>query len=91
MYVGWNGCETGAPEINPKRPYGNSGNVANDILPILGIPYDGDNEALEDFARKLHEEMEDALQIFLCTQSFEIGKYEKESEYDSRSWKKVIN
>lgn len=36
MYVGWNDCEYGAPEIDPKRPYGNS-NVENDMMKILGI------------------------------------------------------
>lgn len=35
MYVGWNDCEFGAPEIDPKRPYGNS-DVIQDIIEILG-------------------------------------------------------
>lgn len=34
MYVGWQDCEYGAPEIDPKRPYGNS-DVEGDILEIL--------------------------------------------------------
>lgn len=32
--VGWQDCETGAPEIDPKRPYGNSA-VPEDIHEIL--------------------------------------------------------
>jgi len=32
--VGWQDCEFGAPEINPKRPYGNSG-VLEDMFEIL--------------------------------------------------------
>jgi len=36
MYVGWNDCEFGAPEIDPKRPYGN-GDVHQDMLEILGL------------------------------------------------------
>lgn len=36
MNVGWNDCEFGAPEIDPKRPYGNS-DVEQDILEIIGL------------------------------------------------------
>jgi len=36
MQVGWQDCEFGAPEIDPKRPYGNSG-VEQDMLEILGF------------------------------------------------------
>ncbi len=36
MYVGWNDCEFGAPEIDPKRPYGNS-NVIQDMLELFGL------------------------------------------------------
>jgi len=35
MCVGWQNCEFGAPEIDPKRPYGNS-NVIGDIIEIFG-------------------------------------------------------
>ena len=41
MYVGWSNCEFGAPEVDPKRPYGNS-YVIGDIIEILGVK-DGDN------------------------------------------------
>ncbi len=34
--VSWDGCEFGAPGIDPKRPYGN-GDVHSDIVEILGI------------------------------------------------------
>jgi len=36
MYVGWDDCEFGAPNIDPKRPYGNS-DVINDIANALSI------------------------------------------------------
>ena len=36
MFVEWNDCEFGAPEIDPKRPYGNS-SVEQDILEIIGL------------------------------------------------------
>ena len=89
MYVSWSEVEFGAPEIDPKRPYGNS-DVINQILEILGIPYDDEegNEALEDFAVKIHKDMEIVLQICLALQSFETGTYIKEDEYGDRSWKK---
>jgi hypothetical protein len=85
MIVSWNGVEFGAPTIDPKRPYGN-GDVVEDILRILGIPYDGENEALENFARQLHDEMENALQIFLLHGEMKPGVYEKESQYQVKSW-----
>ena len=36
FYVSWQWCEFGAPEINPKRPYGNS-DVLEDIRELLGF------------------------------------------------------
>ncbi len=35
-WVSWDDCEFGAPEIDPKRPYGNS-DVYQDMLEILGL------------------------------------------------------
>ena len=36
MYTSWDDCEFGSPEIDPKRPYGNS-DVHQDMLEILGL------------------------------------------------------
>jgi len=36
FYVGWGYCEFGAPEIDQKRPYGNS-NVHQDMIKVLGF------------------------------------------------------
>ena len=36
MCVGWQDCEFGAPEIDPKRPYGNS-DVLQDMIEIIGL------------------------------------------------------
>jgi len=83
MVVGWQDCEFGAPEIDPKRPYGNSSVIA-DIVEILGIPQQvcphcdepiSEDGYDEDELQKLHEETETALQIVLSTQSFIPGKY----------------
>lgn len=35
MNVGWNDCEFGAPQIDPKRPYGNSDGV-DDVARVIG-------------------------------------------------------
>lgn len=87
-YVGWQNCETGAPEIDPKRPYGNS-SVAIDVLEILGIkpvcPDCGYSDAQEEEGMKIHMETETALQIILETGSFVPGRYERVSV---EGWKK---
>jgi hypothetical protein len=92
MYVGWQYCEFGAPEIDPKRPYGN-GDVCNDVAEILGLDsrlmneddsqYD---EGMYDRLEALHKETETALQIVLTTLSFEPGVYKREWLED---WKQV--
>lgn len=90
--VGWQDCEYGAPEIDPKRPYGNS-DVEMDIAKILGwkLKKIDDEETLSDVqlktARQLHTETETALQIILYTKKFEVGYYECD-RYE-RNWKKV--
>src|SRR5689334_21410868 len=81
--VGWQHCQTGAPEIDPKRPYGRS-SVLEDIHEILtgesiGCP-ESKHENLTDSEidqyEKLHRETETALQIALATGQFKAGKYE---------------
>lgn len=89
MYVGWQDCETGAPEIDPKRPYGNS-YVAGDIHEILTDTRTGDYELTEkeeEAYLALHRLTEYALQIVLATGKMLPGKYEK-AKY-SRDWKYV--
>lgn len=89
MYVGWQDCETGAPEINPKRPYGNR-TVAEDIADILGIEVDGGAmpEAMRKGLMKLHEETAHALQIVLVTGEFEPGIFMRD-EIGRRGWKRI--
>lgn len=77
MNVGWQDCETGAPEIDPKRPYGNS-SVELDVAEIFGWPVDEDEgltDEQRDRAAALHRETEVALQVVLHTGSFEPGIY----------------
>ena len=97
-YIGWHDCETGAPEIDPKRPYGNS-YVAGDVAEILGIELNDNEDALgydeqaleasRDNLLKLHGETLTALQIVLCCKTFEPGDFVKGNRYDARSWSRV--
>jgi hypothetical protein len=56
MYVDWDDCEFGAPEINPKRPYGNS-DVENDIAEIINLKKSKDN--VEDYDKEEASEYSD--------------------------------
>lgn len=79
MYVGWNDAETGAPEIDPKRPYGNS-DVPGDVAGILGWEYDADDDMpthMEELAEALHRDTQLALQVVLTAGSFEPGLYRR--------------
>jgi hypothetical protein len=81
-YVSWDDCEFGAPEIDCKRPYGNS-DVLDDIGEILGAgPWRGeDEEILPDAERaftQLHAETAVALQVALATGKFEAGRYTRD-------------
>lgn len=96
MNVGYNrDTEFGAPEIDPKRPYGNS-DVYGDIHEILtGEEWDEDvkggiiedDSALAERYLALHEETAEALQVILSTGSFELGDYVA-SAYSAR-WRKA--
>lgn len=93
--VQWHDCEHGAPEIDPKRPYGNS-YVDVDIAEILGEEPQGvDRFGDPDYSpeqkiyfQRIHRETEIALQIMLCVGCMELGIYE--NAYDvSKNWKLV--
>ena len=93
MYVGWQDCETGAPEIDQKRPYGNS-SVAEDVAEILGMePADSDNgeptlsQAQRERCATLHRETETALQIFLRCGTVAEATYRRGDAY-SEDWKR---
>ena len=94
FYVCWWDCETGAPAIDPKRPYGNS-DVPADIHEILtgesiGCTDSVRDELTEDEIEsylKLHSETQTALQIVLRTGGFRTGIYQA-CKYE-RDWKLV--
>ena len=79
--VGWQDCEYGAPEIDPKRPYGNS-SVEEDIREILPKRPLNDDDCLN-----LHKETLIALQIILSVGKFQPGNYVCD-EYDT-NWKEI--
>lgn len=82
-YVSWDDCEFGAPEIDCKRPYGNS-DVIEDIGEILGYPEEHYRdpvtedyyEIVADNFTKLHAETVIVLQIALATGEFKVGRYQ---------------
>jgi hypothetical protein len=89
MVVRWGQVEFGAPEIDGKRPYGNS-DVIGDMLKILGLPDAEERpETLVDYLTTLHGSMKTALQIFLATGTFETGIYEA-GKY-GRDWRRVTS
>lgn len=82
--ISWNDCEFGAPQIDCKRPYGNS-DVEDDIAEIIKFPkknnWDNEEEMWNGKAQEklgdLHKETQIALQIILHCQTFKLGKYRK--------------
>lgn len=87
-YVGWQDCETGAPEIDPKRPYGNS-SVPEDVAEILGWTWTGEEmpDVLRERAKALHESTDLALQVILTTGEFRPGIYKRDDSAFDRSWR----
>lgn len=59
MHVQWHTAEFGAPEIDPKRPYGDS-SVLENIREITGM-----ESANDEWCRQLHREMEAVLSVWL--------------------------
>lgn len=87
-YVGWQECEAGAPEINPKRPYGNS-DVPEDVARVLGWKPDDGGEYSRKLLKKaeeIHRETAIALQICLSRLEFEPGVYVTTDDICFRTW-----
>jgi hypothetical protein len=82
-YVSWCEDEYGAPQIDPKRPYGNS-DVPRDIARLLGWkmptteyygPYEKEWDEFAVRVREIHQETKTALQIVLAVGYFKAGLY----------------
>lgn len=84
-YIDLSNCETGAPEIDPKRPYGNS-YVAGDVAEILGweIEEDGLTDDQFEDAMMLHYGTVQALQIILQCKTFKPGIYVNKEKYGAK-------
>jgi hypothetical protein len=98
-YVSWVDAETGAPCIDPERPYGNSA-VDSDVAEIADPIYRSLDDCDDRFAytedgptyarlMRLHAETATALQIALCTGEFRTGQYRTARPYRARSWRRV--
>lgn len=95
-YVFWDETEFGAPSIDAKRPYGNS-DVIGDIAEILGVPASewADDEEMNPSVDaewrflRVHVETAVALQIALFTREFRTGRYVRDGEYDTRTWRRA--
>jgi hypothetical protein len=79
----------GAPEIDAKRPYGNS-DVAGDVNEIVfQEEFDEDDDMPEELYERcmaLHKETGKALQICLSTTSFKPGLYGRPTSYNTQTW-----
>jgi len=88
----WDSAEFGAPELDPKRPFGNS-SVAQDVYEILGWPHPSEEED-EDFfgnagyerAQKIVRELETALEVVLRVGAFVPGVYEADDYHANWTW-----
>ena len=91
----WQDCEFGAPEMDPKRPYGNS-DVISDIAKILGesgelCPHCAGplDEVNDEKFRTIHGELVTALQIVIgeACASLMPGTYKNVAdEYATPRW-----
>jgi len=88
MCVSWQDCEYGAPEIDPKRPYGNS-SVECDIHEILTNERDYElTEAQRERYGQLHRETQTALEILLQCGELRPGTYDdmRKIPYGEHEW-----
>lgn len=95
--VRWSNVEYGAPGIDEKRPFGNSGSacIEREICDYLGYePVTEDrygnpvyDEEERSDAVETYGELDSALQIVLSCQTFTPGVFEKQ-EY-TRNWRRV--
>lgn len=91
MYWEYSDCETGAPAVDCKRPYGNS-YVPPDVAKILGVELSDDDNKYDEQVREImqfHYDSHKALEIILQMKSFELGLFEKVRDGYDYKWKRV--
>ena len=94
--ISWLNFGTGAPGIDPKRPYGNS-DWEGDIARILDWEVFEDHEGEKHLskeqyklAERLHRELEEALQVFLLHAEIELGTFARTEPYNCRSYQRRV-
>ena len=91
LHIGWCDDEYGAPEVDHKRPYGNS-DVEEDMKTILNLssnkcPHceevldDSDDEKANNLVASLHKDMQTVLQILVQNNGIKIGVYKNKEKY----------
>lgn len=89
FYFDWNKCEFGSPEVNCKRPFGNSA-VFDDMGEILGIEpeqFTGEDEVYEYSEKqkqnmyRLYCQLKDVLEICCRNLEFKCGRYKRQETY----------
>lgn len=92
MYWRYSDCETGGPEADSKRPYGNS-YVPPDVAEILGVELSEDDDKYDEQVKEImqfHYDSHIALDIILQTKSFKLGTYKNTADaYGKSIWKFV--
>jgi hypothetical protein len=91
MYWEYSDCETGAPAVDCKRPYGNS-YVPPDVAEILGIELSDDDDKREEQETEVmqfHYGTHTALEIILQFKSFKTGTFKKVKDGWDHKWERV--
>lgn len=95
--IRWMDAEYGAPQVDPKRPFGNSGRsyIEREICEYLGLePIATDREGTDVYdddeqreAVETYHELDTAMKIVLRCQTFTPGVFATSGKY-KRDWKR---
>lgn len=86
-YWRWNDCEFGGPEVDPKRPFGNSSGEYRDMAEAVGWQYNEDDQEQEDGLMRLYRETLTVLVVGFSAGIFEPGEYERGGD----GWQRVAD
>lgn len=78
MNIRWNNKGYGSPEVDSKRPFGNSGtkDIEEDICDYLNL--NKNNEDDIEYARNIYDGLDVAMEIVLSLKTFDSGVFEAE-------------
>ena len=89
LWFSWDKCEFGSPEVDCKRPFGNS-DVFNDIFKILDVKPEQFNsdygeyeysEKQKQYVYRLYCQLKDVLEICCRNLEFKCGQFKREEIY----------